>query len=539
MLRERSKTRAYVAALVAILACGGLPAASAVERPLARGTAILDPLALRELDLRETQVDGLANVGFGIGHILAPYRTSIGPMRNDALFALPSFAPLRGAIDKEFDRYIAGHRAEISHDKGDTDRSSDLQIFDRDQLYSHDTRFVLAGIVNRMDRAFVSPSGCGEIRLIYRLTRMGPVAASKPRRLPMTLMLVMKAKGDSSIGASGAEISCAEIARRWLATADEQSTGSALAVRLMSPSGPLALVKPEDLEQIETNIQIGHISKSETHGFRADYLMNVFRRDPVSGRFVEAPLENQIDRDRLVADSKLAAEFRDWLLQPEHLRELDRGTIVVPEKFLTTDAIDRTPVGFARSDRQPMFGLVHHDLDRTGGVFQPEDVVAALERAASQGIAFENIRSVAGFERRLNDIGCAGCHQTRGIGGFHVAGVDWMAERPSNERIVPGSPHFFGDQVRRRDILAAIRDGRPPDYSRGFSSRPQLRGSRELLGTEYYDGWGAHCYQVLPAPATNDRSFASWTCAQGLACQVIDGSHGRSERMGMCFVSKR
>jgi hypothetical protein len=390
-----------------------------------------------------------------------------------------------------------------------------------------------------MDRAFLAPENCGEIRLIYRLTRMNPVAPDVPHRLPMTLMLVMKARGSQAVAASDAQISCAEIARRWLATANDRSTGTALAVRLMSPSGPLAFVRPEDLKQIETNIQIGHVSKSATHRFQADYLMNVFRRDPVSGVFVAAPLENQVDRARLLGDSRLAAEFRDWLLQPQHLEKLDRGTIVVPRKFLAMAALDRTPVGFVRSDRQPMFGLVHYDSDRSEGVFQPRDIVAALDQAASRSIAFENIRSVAGFERRLNDISCAGCHQTRGIGGFHLPGVDWMAATPSNEKIVPGSPHFFGDQVRRRDILAAIRDGRTPDYSRGFASRPQLRGSRELLDTEYYDGWGAHCYAVRPAPAVNDRSFLSWTCAKGLTCQIIDGSDGRSERMGLCFVSKR
>ena len=30
---------------------------------------------------------------------------------------------------------------------------------------------MLAGIVNRMDRAYVAEDNCGEIRLIYRLTR--------------------------------------------------------------------------------------------------------------------------------------------------------------------------------------------------------------------------------------------------------------------------------------------------------------------------------------------------------------------------------
>ena len=129
---------------------------------------------------------------------------------------------------------------------------------------------------------------------------------------------------------------------------------------------------------------------------------------------------------------------------------------------------------------------------------------------------------------------CSGCHQTRGIGGFHFPGVDWMAAKPSNSTVVPASPHFFGDQVRRRDILAALRDGKAPDYSRGFSSRPQLRGSAELAGTEYNDGWGAHCYAPGKRAAV-DASFRAWTCAEGLACQVA----GKTSRMGMCFVKGR
>ena len=165
-------------------------------------------------------------------------------------------------------------------------------------------------------------------------------------------------------------------------------------------------------------------------------------------------------------------------------------------------------------------------------MFTENDVVAALKKAAERGTTLQNIRSVAGFERRLNDITCAGCHQTRGIGGFHFPGVDWMAAKPDNSTVVPASPHFFGDQVRRRDILTALRDGKRPDYSRGFSSRPQLRGSAELAGTEYEDGWGAHCYVQHANAADNDKSFRSWTCAEGLACQP----QGGASRMGMCFV---
>ncbi|MGN6309866.1 MAG: hypothetical protein ACTHNN_09940 [Xanthobacteraceae bacterium] len=209
----------------------------------------------------------------------------------------------------------------------------------------------------------------------------------------------------------------------------------------------------------------------------------------------------------------------------------------MPEKFLARSVIASTPVGFVKSNMQPEWGLVQSSSTDKQAAFDTRDVVAALKKATDNGVAFENIRSVAGFERRLNDVTCAGCHQTRGIGGFHFPGADWVSPASTTVTNVPASPHFIGDQPRRRDILKAFREGRAPDFSRGFSSRPQLRGDATLLGTEYDDGWGAHCYGARAGIA--DRSFLSWTCAKGLSCQVI-GKAGRSaptsERMGMCFV---
>jgi hypothetical protein len=261
----------------------------------------------------------------------------------------------------------------------------------------------------------------------------------------------------------------------------------------------------------------------------------VFNYDAQAKRFAEAPLENQIDRDRILGDAKLRRDFKSWLLNPAHFSELDRGTILIPPEFLAKRAVAPTPIGFSSSRLQPAFGLVQGDAGAADPVFTESDVVTALKEATKRGVRPQNIASVAGFERRLNDITCSGCHQTRGIGGFHFPGVDWMAAKPSNSTIVPASPHFFGDQIRRRDILTALRDGKIPDYSRGFSSRPQLRGSGELAGTEYDNGWGAPCYLSGAKSSENDRSFTPWTCAKGLACQVVD----QPSRMGMCFVGTR
>jgi hypothetical protein len=509
-----------------VLLSAALPAHAVETAALERGAAITDPAGLRELDRGR----------LALGRMMWPARSADLPLTGAQLFALASMAPVRRALDGEFDRYIAAHKVHLPNETIGVGTSFDFQLFDRALLYSQESRFVLSGIVNRMDRAFVSPQNCGEVRLIYRLTRTAAAPAGEGAalpRLPMTLNIVLKAKGAQEGG--GEAITCAEIARRWLDTAGLQLTGADLALRLQARNGPLDLIRPENIDRIEINLQIAHAPKSAVRDFRTEYLLKVFRYNAPTRTFEEAPLENQIDRDRILADQDLQHEFRAWLLDPAHLGEFDRGTVLIPEKFLATGAIASTPAGFSPSNLQPAFGLLKSDGATPEPVFRASDVVTALSKAAERGASLQNIRSVAGFERRLNDITCSGCHQTRGIGGFHFPGVDWMAANPSNSTVVPASPHFFGDQVRRRDILTALRDGAPADYSRGFSSRPQLRGSTELAGTEYDDGWGAHCYRQKPNAKDNDRSFRSWTCSEGLACQLAD----KATRMGMCFVRDR
>ena len=186
-------------------------------------------------------------------------------------------------------------------------------------------------------------ASCGEIRLIYRLTRTNAPAggeAASPR-LPMTLNVVLKAKGDRAVDRDGMAITCAEIARRWLAAGELPLTGAELAAKLLAKDGPLDLIEPENIDRIETNLQIAHAPKSATRDFRTDYLLKVFRYDAQARVFEEAPMENQIDRERILADDGLRREFKAWLLDPEHFAELDRGTILIPEKFLAKGAIAR------------------------------------------------------------------------------------------------------------------------------------------------------------------------------------------------------
>ena len=199
----------------------------------------------------------------------------------------------------------------------------------------------------------------------------------------MTLNIVLKAKGDNAVDGDGAAITCSEIARRWLDAAELPLSGAELAARLSSKDGPLDSIKPENIDRIETNLQIAHAPKSATRDFRTDYLLKVFRLNAQTRVFEEAPLENQIDRERIFADAGLKREFRAWLLDPKNLAELDRGTILVPEKFLATGAIAATPVGFAPSKLQPAFGFVQAD-GYGNEVFGESEVVAALKKAAAE-----------------------------------------------------------------------------------------------------------------------------------------------------------
>src|SRR5260221_10331539 len=251
--------------IVFVLICGVLPArAGQSAAALERGTAITDPLALRELD----------RGWLGLNRVMLPMRSTDAPLTGSQLFALPSMAPVRKALDDEFDRYIARHRAELPNETIGVGTSYAFQLFDRALLYSDDARFVLAGIVNRMDRAYVHEANCGEIRLIYRLTRTSAPETGENAispRLPMTLNVVLKARTDNATDGSGVKITCAEIARRWLAFGETTLTGVELAQKLTSKDGPLGLILPESIDRIQTNLQIAHAPKSAVRDFRTDY----------------------------------------------------------------------------------------------------------------------------------------------------------------------------------------------------------------------------------------------------------------------------
>src|SRR5258706_8754693 len=144
--------------ILLVLLCGALPARAVHGAALERGAAIIDPYAVRELELGEHPTSGLDHVGFGLRPFIPAARKVAAPILNDELFALPAMAPVRQAIDAEFERYLARHRAELPGETIGVGASFDWQMFDRELLYSARSRFVLAGIGNPIGTRSVSPA---------------------------------------------------------------------------------------------------------------------------------------------------------------------------------------------------------------------------------------------------------------------------------------------------------------------------------------------------------------------------------------------
>ena len=336
-----------------------------------------------------------------------------------------------------------------------------------------------------------------------------------------------RAEGERrSQGRSHAEITCSEIAQSLARVRCARS-----ARNCQAKDGPLDLIGHENIDRIETNLQIAHAPKSAVRDFRTDYLLKVFRYDRQARVFAEAPMENQIDRARLLADDGLKREFRAWLLDPVNLAAFDRGTVLIPEKFLANGAIAPTPVGFDPSDLEPEFGLVQGE----GAVFSEADVVAALRKAAEEWReAAEHplacrVRAPAqrrdlfrlppdarhrrlSFPRRRLDGGKAVEYDRR-------AGVAAFLRRPDPP------PRYSRKPARRQAAGLFARICQPSAIARQHRTRRH----------QYYDGWGAHCYVQGKPAASNDGSFRDWTCAEGLTCQAA----GKISRIGMCFVKSR
>jgi hypothetical protein len=433
--------------------------------------------------------------GAGLGEMLGG--RSGQPLDNGALTKVPRYASLIQVLEADIDEM-----ARADPNAGVSVARSSHRLFDRRWLRSPSARFELVGLVNRLDRTGII-GGCGEVRLVYRLAYAtqgsGDVITS---RLPMTLSLELSAGPD----APSANAPCHSAAWRWFPPQAER-TGPRFAAWLASEQGPLSPAQraPAAIRRVAVNLQSVRWPSTVRPdlGGHAEYLLRAFADDG-AGRLVPAPLENTPDVARMRRGTPLFHKLIEWVTAVEHLAAIDGATILLPDELSARRAVSVTPRGFARQKNRP-FSAILRESDL-------KELPLSTTRHA---------KSPAALLRRLDDLTCAGCHESRSVAGFHLLGMDGEATAPSNALGAPFSPHFARDQGRRREILEALRDDRVPSYARPLAERAAQGDS----------GYGGHC-------GLGDAGFAEWTCDTGYTCDRFDAPEG-DITVGICLPGDR
>ena len=315
--------------------------------------------------------------------------------------------------------------------------------------------FELVCVVNRIDRRVFDPSGCGEVRLVYRL-------ALKNRRRPVTrLPMTVNVRIPQPKPAGG---DCSDVARRWNAQPD-----LALLVRdLPSPA------------KLEINYQSVHVPATQRDmDDNAEYVLRAFDFEPggalAVGRLFNTP--------RADLDAAERAKLVSWITS--HVTEIDDGSAVVPDELLATRIVSVSPRGLVHASNRPFSRLIG-------------DPHAALGAVSYAGRALVHTPEL--LVRRLDEATCAGCHQSRGVAGFHLLGEERDARATFNALAVGHSPHLGMElDWRARDLASVAMNARSP--VRPFAGHP--------------DGeYGADC-GLSPG-------LAAWTCRSGLVCRDLN-----------------
>jgi hypothetical protein len=391
---------------------------------------------------------------------------------------------------------------------------SSHRLFDVRWLRSPSARFELVGVVNRLDRAGII-GGCGEVRLVYRLAYAAQVNHGViASRLPMTLSIELTARPDraptdSTGGGAGSEspatAPCSGAALRWFPPLADRS-GARLAEWLFSERGPLFAAQraPASIRRVAVNMQSVRWPSTVRPdlGGHAEYVLRAFADDG-AGRLVPAPLENTLDVARVRRGTLLFRRLVEWVRDAEHLAAIDGATVVLPDDLSAKRAVSVTPRGLGRLGNRP-FSTILRESDLT-----------ALPLSTTR-----HARSPAALLRRLDDLTCPGCHESRSVAGFHFLGANPAGTTPGNALAVPFSPHFTRDQRRRGEVLEALRAERLPSYARPLAER----------AGEGDSGYGAHC-------GLGDPGFADWICDAGFRCERFDAQESDTT-VGICLPER-
>ncbi len=358
----------------------------------------------------------------------------------------------------------------LRYPAGNVGRRFDNRWFSSDIAF-----FELIGVINRLDKKDIY-GDCGEVRFIYRLAYQDANGASS--RLPLTMNLVMTPKQD-----------CRTYAQQWVKPKNTNTDDWLV-------DGPLNQAHL-DFKQLELNAQIVRFPSGleTTFAGQALYLLRVYGLAIEDESLVieEVPLENTPDVQSIQQNPSLKRELVDWT--NAHLSEIDNGTYLLPQKFLTTEAISYSTLGIHRKANKPFDVIFNED--------------AMLKLSLPTGDR-QWIRSKESIIDRLNNGSCLGCHQASTTAGFHFLGEDNPTIAGVTNRLaLPFSAHFHREQPRRKQQLSNFLNNLPEDTFRPHSLAPNT----STVGTNQV------C--IPQAEQTHFQSDALWSCETGQTCEIV------------------
>ena len=395
------------------------------------------------------------------------------------------------------------------------------RVFNEKWLASSDGLFILAGVVNRIDRRDFDPNHCGELRFIYRLgydlTTNGRTYASP---MPLTVNMVFDYGNDGK--------NCQSVAQLWRVDGIDKDDPSVAARRLLQ--GPLDFSRLT-FKQMEINAQVvrfpSDLENVENRKFagQAIYWMRIFAlRD---GKFQPIKLENTPDVQAILKDAARRKQLQDYIAS--HVAEIDKGVFNLPDGLAADLALSFSTAGSSRLANRPFDVLINRE--------QAGRIVAAARGDAK---SFKFVQSGAGLLDRLNSSSCMGCHQSSSTAGFHFLGMDRFdfggdtgaakAALDGNRLDLPFSPHVYAELARRLAYVDNVAQGRSPNTFRPHPSAPAA----------VWQG-GVPSYVAasdnMPCPLTADfKGSARWSCdaRRGLTCQPVVTNASASSNLGQC-----
>jgi hypothetical protein len=391
--------------------------------------------------------------GFSFGTVLGASGESAVPLTSSALYG-----DLVHALEGEISE-LAKTTSHAGVGFGHVHR-----LFDTRWLTSERAHFELVGVVNRIDFRSLLPPGCGQTRLVYRLAYE---AVNRPlTRLPMTVNVIYENRTGR----------CDDLARTWRALDD----GVNVADRLRR--GPLASLAPGHFDGLEINVQ--SLRENSANAKTDDHAEYILRSFAVSGgHLVPDRLRNTPEP---ALDTAKKEALRSWI--GDHLDAIDDGSAELPRDLLADEAVSVTPRGLSRPANRPYAAL-----------FPEPDATFGELPFAGKKIAMSPVMLV----RRLDEMTCMGCHQSRSVAGFHLLGED--------RTIATFDTMALGISEHLRQILEW--------RHRFLLAAAEMRVLSEPVPLpEHVDDEGTYSSHCTVQDEGGSSSLPSWKCAAGTTC---------------------